>query len=54
MMLTKKQKQRLDVMSQRYLFAMKQQHKVSHRKLFAWTLRYRMAMEQELLRRCKH
>lgn len=52
-MLSKKQTTRLDVMCKRYLFAMKQHHKVSHRILFAWTLRYRIAMERVLQTECK-
>lgn len=53
-MLTKQQQDKLNVMVAKYRIAMLVKHKASPEQISAWGLRYRIAMEQVLQRRCKH
>lgn len=53
-MLNVEQKKRLDTMCKNYLLGIKRTHKISHRLLFAWVLRYRLSMERVLQKQGKH
>ena len=54
MMLTKKQKRKLDDMVANYLYGMIKSSVFPEHLIEAWSKRYRIAMERVLSKRCKH
>ncbi|GAI66638.1 unnamed protein product [marine sediment metagenome] len=52
-MLTKKQKSKLDVMVAKYQARMEVTHRADRRTIRAWTQRYRITMERELMKQGK-
>lgn len=52
-MLTKKQKQRLTVMTQRYVIAMGKHHNICGDKLWEWGRNYKAAMSRQLQKQGK-
>lgn len=53
-MLTKEQKLKLDKMVSNYALGIVETHKADVSLMKAWVARYRIAMGQELQKRCKH
>jgi len=53
-MLTKKQKAKITVMQKRYVVGMQKTSNADKDTIWAWSQRYRIAIEQELQKRCKH
>jgi len=52
-MLTKKQKAKITVMQKRYVVGMQKTSNAPKDLIWAWAQRYRIAIEQELLRQRK-
>lgn len=53
-MLTKKQEKKLDTMTKKYCIGVRKTFKLPEHLIDAFGRRYRIAMEQELLRQGKH
>ncbi len=52
-MLTKKQNDKLNTMTAKYLARMEATHKVDRSLLRSWAARYRIVMEQVIQKQCK-